>query len=188
MNGYKDDMVYYYNILLSPKATAYFGTHATLMDIMEKQGGMMQCMLVLAMILASPFSYKRHELQIFCDYEEKFVSHSCKKHHQKNTYVEKIQSSWIPIELRLYAYEIKKYIEGLLCCCKKKTCSHGHKKCMHDTRKVHVENMDDVIAKMDHLTCEIYDKQSFILLHEIQDTKDQIKQLDNKQVKKDKLV
>ena len=78
MNGYKDDMVYYYNILLSPKATQYVGTHATLIDIMEKQGGMMQCMMFLALILVSPFSYKRHELQIFCDYENKFVTKSYK--------------------------------------------------------------------------------------------------------------
>ena len=37
--------------------------------------------------------------------------------------------------------------------------------------------MDDVIDKMDHILCEIYDKQSFISLHEIQDTKDQILEL-----------
>lgn len=43
-----------------------------------------------------------------------------------------------------------------------------------------VNNMGDVVEKMLHIVDNIYDKQSFVKLHEITDTKKQISELDKK--------
>ena len=61
-NGYKDDMVAYFNILLDNVGTVYSSEHYTIIDLMEQQGGLMQCVVIVSMIIARPFNYKRHEL------------------------------------------------------------------------------------------------------------------------------
>ena len=68
-NGNKDDLVIYFNILLNNKATLYTGQHYTLIDIMEQQGGLTECLIIAIVVLSRPFLFKRHELKLFCDHE-----------------------------------------------------------------------------------------------------------------------
>ena len=71
-NGNKDDLVIYFNILLNNKATLYYGKHYTLIDIMEQQGGLTQCLMIIILIFSRPFLFKRHEITMFCDHENQF--------------------------------------------------------------------------------------------------------------------
>ena len=71
-NGHKDDLVAYFNILLDNVGTVYSSEHYTIIDLMEQQGGLMQCVVIISLIIVRPFNYKRHELQIFQDFENKF--------------------------------------------------------------------------------------------------------------------
>ena len=172
-NGNRDDLVIYFNILLNNKATLYYGKHYTLIDIMEQQGGLTQCLMIIILLFSRPFLFKRHEITIFCDHENQFEAEQTT---DEKSYVRKIQDSIIPIEMRVFFYYIYRYF-GALCCCKKRIFSEQDD---NDIRKMKVENMGDVVEKMQYIVDYIYDKQSFVKLHEITDTKEKISELDKK--------
>ena len=50
-NGHKDDLVVYFNILLDKVGTVYSSEHYTIIDLMEQQGGLMQCVVIIALII-----------------------------------------------------------------------------------------------------------------------------------------
>lgn len=77
----------------------------------------------------------------------------------------------LPIEIYVFLHDIKRYLIGLvsvLIICKKKGAETKEKEIHHATI---VENMDDLVAKMDYILVQNYDKQSFLGLKDIVDTK-----------------
>ena len=90
MNGLKDDLVFYLNIIMDNQGTVYSRERYTLIDLMEQQGGLTQCTFIFAFLLVAPFTYKRHELQIFIDHENKYASDVKFDHQLRNSYLKKL--------------------------------------------------------------------------------------------------
>ena len=70
-NLYKDDLVWYFNLLMDNQATLYTRKHYTLIDIFEEQGGLIKQVTLIALLLMKPFIFKRHDLTVFQDHVEK---------------------------------------------------------------------------------------------------------------------
>ena len=65
LNGNKDDMIYYFNILMDNQATLYSRKHYTVLDLLKEQGGLIKGFFLIAFILMKPFTFKTHALQVF---------------------------------------------------------------------------------------------------------------------------
>ena len=114
----------------------------------------MQCIVIIGIIIIRPFNYKRHELKIFRDFEHKFNKESQFDHQIRVSYLQTLLKKKLPIEFYVWLYSIKKSVVKYLVCLKDK--KKGKKKQINMATMV--ENMDDLISKMNFLSQNIYDK------------------------------
>ena len=110
MNEYKDDLVYYLNIVMDSQGNMYSRQHYTLIDLLEQQGGVTQCIMILALLIVYPFNYKRHELKVFYDYEKKME----KDAELDNSFLENLKKSQVPIECLVFIEAVKKFFSNLM--------------------------------------------------------------------------
>ena len=117
MNGYKDDMVAYFNIGLDNQATRYTRAHFTIIDLLKDQGGLQKVAALIAFVLMKPFIFKRHDLQVFLDHVEKKNDESKENEFNYNQqYLSKSLRRKCPTEWYLFLYNIRK---NMFCCLKK---------------------------------------------------------------------
>lgn len=106
MNGNKDDLIFYFNFIMDNTAHSYSRTHYTLIDLLKEQGGLIKQVALIAIVLMKPFTFKRHDLQIFEDH----VKTHKKKHHEQNIKKDlgRFQNSCLfPTEFYVFCYDIK---------------------------------------------------------------------------------
>ena len=72
MNKNKDDLVVYFNFLLADSGTIYTRTCFNLIDLCREQGGIMKTLSIIAIVVLIPFRFKRHELNVFFDYDYQY--------------------------------------------------------------------------------------------------------------------
>ena len=96
MNGYKDDLLWYTNIISSTKGDIYRRRRYNLMDALEQAGGMLGCLRVLTQGFVLIFTFQKHKIKIV-------------NYTKKDEFIEpKKTKDCIPIQTQLLAYRALK--------------------------------------------------------------------------------
>ena len=129
-------------------------------------------------MLVSPFNYKRHELQVFYDYEKKTSEEKPSVDNKLLFNLFENKDTKLPIECYVFWFSIKKFVRNMLGCGKK-----DEKKEKFDEENLkkdeinesfNILSMDDLMNKMHYILHKKYDKSSFVQIDRIEEVQKHI--------------
>ena len=161
MNGYKDDLIVYFNFVMDNQATQYRRKHYSFIDLLKESGGLVKQIAIIAVLLLKPFTYKRHELEVFQDHVEK---HDTQQFTENQKVLRKFDKNIFPTEFFIYLTDRKNMIMEYFRNLTKKKTNFNNKVDIEepqiDVDDLEIKDLDELIEKMHEIKLSIYDIQS----------------------------
>ena len=160
MNGNKDDLIVYFNFVMDNQAVQYRRKHYSFLDLLKESGGLIKQIAIFAVLILKPFTFKRHELEVFQDHVEK---HDKKQFDENQKVLRKYDHNVLPTEFFIYLNERKKMVMEYFKC----FANNNDKLTKVDIEEPHInvddlkiEDLDELMEKMTEIKLSIYDMQS----------------------------